>query len=177
MNNVKISELNSLLSADSEDLLPIVDVSANETKKIAIQDLNIDANGDTLPVGAIIEYDGNTIPEGYEEVSIGYLPMKAKKLWENTDISANFPARTITLSSDDYDYLLINYTSGGSTIIKKGQTTDLTFVYYDNGFYLMTRNCAYVSDTSYAFNNATLNGGERNWLIKPIEIWGIKFGG
>lgn len=39
MNNVKISELNSLSSADSEDLLPIVDVSANETKKISVNDI------------------------------------------------------------------------------------------------------------------------------------------
>lgn len=39
MNNVKISELNSLSTADSEDLLPIVDVSANETKKISVNDI------------------------------------------------------------------------------------------------------------------------------------------
>lgn len=30
---------------------------------------NLDVSGDTLPIGAITEFDGNTIPEGYEEVA------------------------------------------------------------------------------------------------------------
>ena len=37
--NKKISQLDQLVQADSNDLLAIVDVSASETKKINIQDL------------------------------------------------------------------------------------------------------------------------------------------
>ena len=39
MADIKISELNSLTKKASDDLVPIVDTSANETKKISIQDL------------------------------------------------------------------------------------------------------------------------------------------
>lgn len=41
MASIKISELNPLEKAEKEDLLVIVDSSENETKKIAIEDLNI----------------------------------------------------------------------------------------------------------------------------------------
>ena len=39
----------------------------NVIKKIA-SDTN---NGDTLPIGAIVEFDGTTVPNGYEQISPG----------------------------------------------------------------------------------------------------------
>lgn len=39
MASIKISELNELTSVDNADLLPIVDSSANETKKITYENL------------------------------------------------------------------------------------------------------------------------------------------
>lgn len=41
MANIKISELQELLTVADNDMLPVVDVSDNETKKIKIQTLNI----------------------------------------------------------------------------------------------------------------------------------------
>lgn len=49
MANIKISELNSLSKKASNDVLPIVDVSADETKKIKIEDL-LDKNVSLIAV-------------------------------------------------------------------------------------------------------------------------------
>jgi len=65
MANIKISELNELIPSQisTNDVLPIVDVSADETKKITLENL---ANaGSGLPIGAIMEFAGDTAPAGY----------------------------------------------------------------------------------------------------------------
>lgn len=41
MANIKISELEELTTVADDDILPIVDVSENETKKISFNNLNI----------------------------------------------------------------------------------------------------------------------------------------
>ena len=99
MANIKISELDELQKATDQDLLVIVDVANNETKKIQAGNLgtggaeipigptppenpkdgdfwidtsaNGETYGDTLPIGAIVEYNGTTVPQGYEKVSDG----------------------------------------------------------------------------------------------------------
>lgn len=99
MANIKISELDELQEAADQDLLVIVDVANNETKKIQAGNLgtggaeipigstppenpkdgdfwidtsaNGETYGDTLPIGAIVEYNGTTVPQGYEKVSDG----------------------------------------------------------------------------------------------------------
>lgn len=35
------------------------------------KEIRIKPGGDTLPIGTIVEYDGTTVPEGYEEVTEG----------------------------------------------------------------------------------------------------------
>ena len=70
MANIKISELEEYTEAKDSDLLVIVDTTNNETKKIQAGNLGT-GGGDTLPIGAIIEYDGTTVPTGYEKVSDG----------------------------------------------------------------------------------------------------------
>lgn len=44
MANKKISELNTLILVDNNDVLPIVDISENETKKVSIDDLSKKVN-------------------------------------------------------------------------------------------------------------------------------------
>lgn len=44
----------------------------NVIKKIA-SDTNY---GDTLPIGAIVDYDGTTVPDGYEQISPGKTPVE-----------------------------------------------------------------------------------------------------
>ena len=51
-----------------QDLFVIVDSDENTTKKIQAGNLNI-KDGDTLPIGAVVEYNGTTVPQGYEKVS------------------------------------------------------------------------------------------------------------
>ena len=68
MANIKISELDELQEVADQDLFVIVDSDENTTKKIQASNLNI-KGGDTLPIGGIIEYDGTTVPQGYEKVN------------------------------------------------------------------------------------------------------------
>ena len=72
--------------------------------------------GDTLPIGSIFEYDGNTIPDGYEVVDdentysteeklIGTW-LDNKPLYEKTFITTT---KSIDLSEINYDTILITY--------------------------------------------------------------------
>lgn len=64
--SVKISELPSASSVTSSDVVPIV--QGGTTKQA---NLGIVASAGGVPTGSIMQYDGNTIPAGYEEVN-GY---------------------------------------------------------------------------------------------------------
>lgn len=66
------------------------------------------AGGDNLPVGTIIDYDGNTVPDGYEEVDSMDIN-NGVVLWENPDTTVEFIAQTINLSSSNYDYVEISF--------------------------------------------------------------------
>lgn len=120
MANIKISELDELQKATDQDLLVIVDVANNETKKIQAGNLgtggaeipigstppenpkdgdfwidtsaNGETYGDTLPIGAMVEYNGTTVPQGYEKVSDG-------NILDSSDIVNN-------LTSDDTTKIL-----------------------------------------------------------------------
>lgn len=56
--------------------------------------------GETLPVGSEIDYDGETVPTGWEQVSD-----LAKILWTNSNPTSSFSGQTIQLSEtlDNYD--------------------------------------------------------------------------
>ena len=120
MANIKISELDELQKATDQDLLVIVDVANNETKKIQAGNLgtggaeipigstppenpkegdfwidtsaNGETYGDTLPIGAIVEYNGTTVPQGYEKIS-------DENILDSSDIVNN-------LNSDDTTKIL-----------------------------------------------------------------------
>ena len=67
--------------------------------------------GDTLPIGSEVDYDGTTVPYGWEEVD-----ENPKVLWENPSPTSSFAAQTITLNDNisNYNYYEIIYrqTSG-----------------------------------------------------------------
>lgn len=65
MANVKISELNELTQVDDDDLLVVVDTSANETKKIRAENVGTGGGGDSTPIGTIEAFSGSTAPNGY----------------------------------------------------------------------------------------------------------------
>lgn len=109
------------------------------------------------------------------------------KLWENPNPTANFPAQEITLSSDDYDFLLVigHYTVGvGYTVEKvvpKGETFQLETSYVNSaGVYTFNRDFRFQSDTLFEIKNAyvqlSLNKSytEDNSRLVPIAIYGLK---
>ena len=107
-------------------------------------------------------------------------------LWENPNPSASFTAQNITLSSSDYDLLLMLFYQHG-----QGSQTVSVVTVKGLGFYLMRtgsdsrgaqgggRICNYVSDTEYAIDNgyssigATYYGIE-NGICIPYKVYGIK---
>lgn len=63
MATKKITELTELAVASDEDLIPIVDVSDGETKKIQAKRVGAGGiAGDTVPIGTIMPYSGNEEP-------------------------------------------------------------------------------------------------------------------
>lgn len=111
---------------------------------------------ETLPVGTIIDYDGNDIPTGWEEITTEQI------LWTNSAPSGDFASQTITLSSSDYDVLGIYYydykVSKGMQYTKaiKGEAIRLTTTFwYDSKIYIASRKIDFVSNTSLSIDNAT----------------------
>lgn len=123
MANIKISELDELEEIADQDLFVIVDSDENITKKIQASNLNI-KGGDTLPIGGIIEYNGTTVPDGYEKVSDGSIIEKncisvkrvesslSATAWQTYDVS--FP----TISAQKGNKLSVN--ENGQIVIGEG---------------------------------------------------------
>lgn len=113
-------------------------------------------------------------------------------LWSNSDASSNFSSQTITLSSDDYDYLIwiFDYYRSGNFVVSfisiKGQGLYPNYAgdYGVSGTYYVSsylRTVTYNSATSFAmsdcycrYGNNTGRYTENNRLI-PIAIYGGKF--
>lgn len=157
MANIKISELDELQKATDQDLLVIVDVANNETKKIQAGNLgtggaeipigptppenpkdgdfwidtsaNGETYGDTLPIGAMVEYNGTTVPAGYEKVED-----KVVTLYENTaGTTATF---STSKNPNNYDYVDIISDLGTSRLYKyKDRLTISTVLYSDIVYY------------------------------------------
>lgn len=73
MNEVKITELNELESANvnNNDVLPIVDISADETKKIKVQNIKTTVN-DSYSTSTTETYSANYINSAIPEVHDSY---------------------------------------------------------------------------------------------------------
>lgn len=101
-------------------------------------------------------------------------------LWTNPNDNVSFSAQNITLSSADYDYLLIiarlleGAPSEVSAIVKKGGSIPLDHSYYSNGVRVRRRVLVYNTDTSYSVGDATDQGGTYNQCLIPMAIYGIK---
>ena len=129
---------------------------------------------DSLPVGSVIDYDGEEVPTGYEKVS-----NDMKILWTNPNPTSEFAEQDITLNSDDYDVLEIYYlmaannTYVGSQKIPKGYNTRL--MYTTSSLMIRFRNIIYLSDTSYSIESGAGASGSDSDLI-PLYIIGYKTG-
>ncbi len=107
------------------------------------------------------------------------------KLWENPDPTSDFAAQNITLTSDDYDFLLWD-------AIHKKDAFHLTFLVHkgssvvlnltangSNSSITRQRNASYVSDTVYSIGegytqDANSSRTKDNTLLIPHQVYGIK---
>lgn len=134
---------------------------------------------DTLPVGSEVDFDGNSVPDGWEEVD--------NVLWTNTNMTSNFATQTITLSDsiENYDFYEIVYKveKGTDMYVSSGKTptnlTNKTSCTYAG--YLIFREIFTISGTSLTFNNgcyynqygSDTYSSANNYLI-PYKVIGYK---
>lgn len=114
------------------------------------------------------------------------------KLWENSDVSSSFSSQTITLSSDDYDYLIwiFDYYRSGNMVVSfisiKGQGLYPNYAgdYGVSGTYYVSsylRTVTYNSDTSFEIGTCYCRYGNNtgryteNGRLIPVAIYGGKF--
>ena len=127
-------------------------------------------------------WDVTGVPGADGTVSIDLMT----KLWENPNPSASFGAQNITLSSSDYDLLLLicklstTYLGTGSYISPKGAGGKWDLASYaSNGAQNWIRFTAYVNDTTINIHDAykVIPGGSgtvTNDILIPYQIYGIK---
>ena len=177
MANIKISELNSIVEKDYTDLLPIVDTSANETKKISIEKL-IDNNVELLDVTDTAPSECSTGDKYYNtEDNLIYTAVDTDT-WSSTGDQPKSGVFYIVFSKQS------NYVYDGTTLISVGggsgssdivmvneEPTEDTKLYIEDddlepqglpiaNSYNTANNMAYSCD--YA-NNAVLKFGKKLW--------------
>lgn len=122
------------------------------------------------------------------------IPPKLIKLWENSAPTSDFSSQNITLSSDDYDYLIFVWDSYKgrnevcSTFVPKGYGGYLNLAsdYSPGGgagYYASTyiREATRNSDTSFTIGNCYVRYGNQTTRptastnIIPLVIYGGKF--
>ena len=202
MANIKISELDELQKATDQDLLVIVDVANNETKKIQAGNFgtggaeipigstppenpkegdfwidtsaNGETYGDTLPIGAIVEYNGTIVPQGYEKVED-----KVVTLYENADGTTGNVS--LSKSITNYDYLDIVYGDSTRKMVQRIATNSTIFnlsrqiidnsknVFYRNTQYTLTSNSIGVQ----YFNGYTIYAANSNINFETLTSSGI----
>ena len=202
MANIKISELDELQEASDQDLLVIVDVANNETKKIQAGNLgtggaeipigptppenpqegdfwidtsaNGETYGDTLPIGAMVEYNGTIVPQGYEKVED-----KVVTLYENADGTTGNVS--LSKSITNYDYLDIVYGDSTRKMVQRIATNSTIFnlsrhiidnsknVFYRNTQYTLSSNLISVQ----YFNAYTIYSANSNITFETLTSSGI----
>lgn len=109
------------------------------------------------------------------------------KLWENPDSTQAFAAQDVTLSSDDYEFLLFifRFSTGGNyatstLVVPKGLSAYADYAYPSTaGSRNFARFIGYLSDTSYNISVCTYSTGStgtttENANLVPIAIYGFK---
>ena len=72
------------------------------------------SGGDTLPIGAIVDYDGDTVPDGYEQISSGKTPIET--ILYNANGSPKAGSVTLSDSKSNYDELCISGWSNSNAL-------------------------------------------------------------
>lgn len=151
--------------------------------------------GISVSVGAVYLYNAKDIEytntnstatnvqDALIEITDDLLVNEADLLWSNSDITASFPAQTMTLDLTEYKYVIVetchSYTScvlPVKTIIKVGERGTAIGPYLENN-YQTTLRFVDVSTTGLTFSTGKYyeGGNHENsaWAI-PYHIWGVK---
>ena len=93
----------------------------------AIKNVVGDSNyGDTLPIGAIVDYDGTTIPDGYEQISSGKTTVET--ILYDANGSPKAGSVTLSDSKSNYDELCISgWSNSGALFNVKVPTNNTQF--------------------------------------------------
>lgn len=101
-----------------------------------------------------------------------------KLLWSNPSPTASFASQNITLSSSDYDFLLINarFDTGtaslGNVIIPKGGAGNIYFISSNN--IRLVRGFTSINATQVTVGSGTLGASVNDNDAIPTEIYGFK---
>lgn len=118
------------------------------------------------------------------EIAIGQVDLKFTKvkLWENSSPTSDFSGQTITLSSSNYDYLMIYYARTPATrnevfcnILEKNKETELLYSDFLNEVRTWNRSAVIRNGTSVTFGECLINGGTNNAGLVPQKIMGCKY--
>ena len=198
MANIKISEMTEATSFDDGDYAMIV--QANQNKKISKENIfsnledeisantnNITATNDKIGDLSNLETSDKT------NVVNAINSRTLRKLWENPNPSNSVSTQNITLSSNDYDYLIfVCRLQPGNDLVSqftlKGYGANFGigwdynggsgYTYYNAGY---RRAFSYSSDTSYRvsdcyvrYSNNTSNTIVNNYIV-PLFVYAGKF--
>lgn len=191
MSNIKVSEMTEATSFDDGDYTMIV--QANQNKKISKENILGDIENNITVIDNNIGDLSNLETSDKSSVVNAINSQIIKKLWENLNPNDDFSTQSITLSSDDYDYLIIfwlNYKTSNrldTTITLKNYGAYLNLasdyspgggVYYASSY---VREFDRNTDTSFTFKDCFVrysNSTSRptsNGNIIPVFIYGGKF--
>lgn len=144
------------------------------TKKYVDDSINGETYGDTLPIGAMVEYNGTTVPQGYEKVED-----KVVTLYENTDGTTGNVS--LSKSITNYDYLDIVYGDNTRKMVQRIATNSTIFnlsrqivdnsknVFYRNTQYTLSSNSISVQ----YFNAYTIYAANNNIVFETLTASGV----
>jgi hypothetical protein len=153
----------------------------------------LNQNSEIADVNKINDTDMNEIKSVVNNNATELSNIKLNILWSNPNPTNNFSAQSITLSSNDYDYLIFvcRFQSGNDlvsqfTLKNYGAIFGIGWdynggsgiTYYSAGY---RRTFAYSSDTSYSasdcyvrYSNSSSNTIVNNYIV-PLFVYGGKF--
>ena len=139
------------------------------------------------------EYSGSTplSAENFRQMetntenAIGQVDLKFTKvkMWENSSPTNDFNSQTITLSSSNYDYLMIYYARTPASrdevycaIVEKNKMTELLYNDVLGGVARSwSRSVTISNNTSVAFGDCEIQGSTNNAGLVPQKIMGCKY--
>ena len=117
--------------------------------------------GDTLPIGAIVDFDGTTVPNGYEQISSGTTPVET--ILYNANGSPTAGSVTLSDSKSNYDELCISGWSNSNALFNVKVPTNKTqfrIAVVDNN---SSGTNAWLKQTTYSLEDKKITMSSAFW--------------